>query len=183
MKGQEIGMHMAESLIKFSELFYNQDTKKRVLTAARDRLSECIAIIPQSSRGEEKATCPECDRHHRKLPVDCYCRLADKLVEYDHEKTPVPRSFIHRRDAMVHYFKEMGWDIPGRLSQTCVVSTAEEADNKCPQCGRKHRVHFEKCIVQAIKRGEWKAMEQHLKDRGKDVALRWGREQYANSGN
>ena len=52
MIGKTTGKEMAEALIKFSELFYNQDTKKRVLVACRDRLSEYIETIPPASRGD-----------------------------------------------------------------------------------------------------------------------------------
>jgi hypothetical protein len=48
--GKTNGRHLADSLFLWGDLMYNNDTKKRVLTACRDRLNELIPTIPKSSR-------------------------------------------------------------------------------------------------------------------------------------
>lgn len=54
MKGIRAGKAMANVIIEWSQLFYNEDTKRRVLTACRDRLTGYIKTIPPSSRGDAK---------------------------------------------------------------------------------------------------------------------------------
>lgn len=54
VRGIQVGIDMADALIEMTEIMYNRDTQKRVLTAMRDRLSEFIETIPRSSRGKKK---------------------------------------------------------------------------------------------------------------------------------
>lgn len=73
-KGTAAGRGMADVLISWAELFYNQDTKKRVLVAVRDRLDEYIKVIPPSSRGAREAVedCEGCRfEAAEKCPKEC----------------------------------------------------------------------------------------------------------------